>query len=74
MPHRYSVARGDSQRIVAPPSRVSVMLPQIGDGLLVGSCGDLELRYVAHWESPELRFGIGSRSIVSVRFEVAQRI
>jgi hypothetical protein len=50
------------------------MLPQIGDGLLVGSCGDLELRYVARWEAPELRFGIGSRSIVLGRFEVAQRI
>jgi hypothetical protein len=50
------------------------MLPQIGDGLLVGSCGDLELRYVARWEAPELRLGIGSRSIVLGRFEVAQRI
>jgi hypothetical protein len=65
MPQRHSVARGDSQRIVVPPGRVSMMPPRIGDGLLVGRCGDLELRYVARWESPELRFGIGSRSIVS---------
>jgi hypothetical protein len=27
---------------------------------------------MARWESPEPRFGIGSRSIVSGRFEVAQ--
>jgi hypothetical protein len=32
----------------------------------------LELRHMAHWEAPELRFGIGSRSIVSGTFEVAQ--
>ena len=32
----------------------------------------LELRYMARWESREPRFGIGSRSIVSGRFEVAQ--
>jgi hypothetical protein len=32
----------------------------------------LELRYMARWESRELRFGIGSRSIVPGTFEVAQ--
>ena len=58
MPQRNSVALGDSQRIVVPPGRVCGMLPQIGDGLLVGSCGDLGLPYVVRWESPELRFGM----------------
>ena len=44
-------------------------------GLGVVECrtaSGLELRYMARWESPELRFGIGSRSIVSGTFEVAQ--
>ena len=40
IPQRYSVARGDSQRIVLPPIRASTILPQINGGLLVGNCGD----------------------------------
>jgi hypothetical protein len=41
-------------------------------GVECRTASGLELRYMARWESPELRFGIGSRSIVSGSFEVAQ--
>ena len=41
-------------------------------GVECRTASGLELRHMARWESPERRFGIGSRSIVSGTSEVAQ--
>jgi len=41
-------------------------------GVEFRTAGGLELRYLARWQSPELRAGVGSRTIVWGSFEVAK--
>ena len=49
--------------------------PGLGEawaGVAFRTSSGFELRYMARWESPELRFGIGSRSIVWGSLEVSK--
>jgi len=51
---------------------VNPVLEEAWAGVEFRTASGLELRYIARWQSPELRRGIGSRSILWGSFEVAK--
>jgi hypothetical protein len=52
--------------------QVNQVLGEAWVGVEFRTASGLELRYLARWQSPELRSGIGSRSIVWGSFEIAK--
>ncbi|HUA26023.1 MAG TPA: lipid A-modifier LpxR family protein [Steroidobacteraceae bacterium] len=52
--------------------QVNQVLGEAWVGVEFRTASGLELRYFARWQSPELRSGIGSRSIVWGSFEIAK--